>query len=350
MAFQRPTLIQLVDRIQTDFVSKLTLAGAILRRAIVYVMTRVYAGAVHMLHGHLQYLGFQIFPDTSDPEFLVRQASLFGLSQDPPDYAKATIQLTGTDASVAPGTTTILQSTSGLEYALDADATISGGVASANVTALEAGADSTLVDGAQLTFESPIAGIDSTATVTADLQDGSDQEDIEGLRTRLKARMAEPPAGGKLADYVEWAKEVTGVTRVWPNRLELGPGTVVVRFVRDGDVSPIPDGGEVAAVQAKLDAEAPATATVTAIAPIDAPLPLTLHISPDTSANRAAVEAAYADLLERTGSPGSTTLLSSIQTAIGSTPGIEDFAITSPSSDTTHSAGELVSPGTVTFT
>jgi hypothetical protein len=43
---------------------------------------------------------------------------------------------------------------------------------------------------------------------------------------------------------------------VYPN--ELGLGTVVVRFVRDLDVGSIfPDAGEVAAVQAKLDAERP---------------------------------------------------------------------------------------------
>ena len=54
MSFERPTLPDLVSRIQTDFVSRLALTGAVLRRSVVTVLARVLAGAAHMLHGHLE--------------------------------------------------------------------------------------------------------------------------------------------------------------------------------------------------------------------------------------------------------------------------------------------------------
>lgn len=364
MSFQRPTLSQLVDRIQSDFVSRLTLVGALLRKAVVFVLSRVMAGAAHMLHGHLAYLAAQLFPDTSDDPFLIRQASVFGLTKDPATFARYTIALTGTNGQTAPATSTLVNSI-GLEYTTDADATIASGVASVNVTATLAGSDSILPVGAVLSFESPVAGVSAAATVSAVVEDGSDEEDTEGLRTRLKARMAEPSHGGDLNDYVEWCKAgstahpLTGVTRVWPIKLGLGPGTVLVYFVRDNDGSGaaiIPDTGEVAAVQVVLDELAPAHATATAAAPTDTPLAVTCHLNPDTSATRAAVTASLNDFFFRTSSPeGITTLLSGVETAIGdamreSVGDSGDYSVSVPSADTTHTVGQLARLGTLTFT
>lgn len=356
MSFQRPTLSQLVTRIQSDFVSRLTLVGALLRRAVVFVLSRVMAGAAHMMHGHLEYLGQQLFPDESDDPFLVRQASLFGLVKDPATFARYTVTLAGTDAKAAPAGTTLVSS-AGLEYTTDADATISSGAATVNVTAVLAGSDSTLPVNAVLAFESPIDGINASVTVSTSIQDGSDVETTEGLRARLLARMAEPTHGGDVADYIEWALEVTGVTRVWVTKLGLGPGTVLAYFVRDNDGAPpanIPSGGEVDAVQAAFDTNAPAHATPTAFAPTDAPLNVTAHLSPSTTATQAAVTASLNDMFFRTSSPGSTTLLSSIRTAIGdamiATAGnTADYTLSSPSADTTHTQGQLPRLGTLTF-
>jgi uncharacterized phage protein gp47/JayE len=349
MSFQRPTLAQIVDRVQADFVSRLDLASAVLRRSVVYVLTRVIAGAAHMLHGHLEFLARQLFPDLSEDAFLLRQAALFVGGPNPPGFATGTIACTGVDGSPI-GLDELLVSSGGLEYKTTTAAVVAGGTASVDVIALLAGPDSTLSVGVALSFESPIVGVSSTATVTASLEDGTAAETIDELRVRLLERMAEPAHGGSSPDYVAWAKEVPGVTRVWVTPLGLGPGTVVVRFVRDDDVSPIPDAGEVTAVQTKLDTEKPAHATVTAIAPIDAPIAMTIHIVPDSTDLRNAVKAELADTLRRTQSPGSTTLLSSLLTAIGNTAGITDFTLTVPAANVPHTTGQLASVGTVTWT
>lgn len=354
MSFQRPTLPQLIDRIQTDFTSRLELVGALLRRALVYVLVRVLAGAAHMMHGHLQFLGQQLFPDQSIDEFLIRQAGLFGLSKNSATFAKATITVTGTNGTIIPGhtssVTTRLSSSAGFEYDVDADVTIAGGTATLALTAVLAGSASTLLPGIVLTFESPIGGVSSTGAVVASTSDGADEETIDGLRARLLERMSNPPEGGSVTDYIEWTEQVAGVTRVWVAPLGLGPGTVVVRFTRDLDVgSPIPDTGEVAVVQAYLDNLRPAHATVTAIAPIDSPLALALSITPDTSENRAAIAASFADMLYRDASPGGTILLSAILTAIGSVDGVADYTLSSPVANVTHTTGQLASPGTITY-
>lgn len=351
MSFARPTLAEIVARIQVDFVSRLELTGAVLRRSMVYVLSRVIAGASHMLHGHLDFLGRQLFPDQSDDAYLVRQAAVFGLTKTPPTFATATSQINGTTPTVCPAGSILIRS-DGAEYTVDADVALSGspGVASIALTAVLAGADYTLTTGVVLTFQSPIVGINSTSTVIDTVADGTDEETTEALRIRLLERMASPPMGGNEADLIAWAKEVAGVTRAWVYPLELGAGSVVVRFVRDNDAGGIiPSGGEVTEVQDHLDEEAPATMAVTAAAPTDAPIAFTIAVVPNTVAVKAAVEAELTDLFLRVGEPARTMLLSEFRTAIGTAPGLTDYTLTVPAANVTHTTGQLPSKGTVTW-
>ena len=105
----------------------------------------------------------------------------------------------------------------------------------------------------------------------------------------MLARIQQPPHGGASYDYTTWALEVSGVTRAWVYPQELGLGTVTVRFVRDFDATPIPYAGEVAAVQAYIDARRPVTALVTVVAP--AAVPINFQIQGLTPSN-ATVQAA----------------------------------------------------------
>ncbi len=348
MAFQRPTLTDLVDRVQQDFVSRLGVSGATLRRSTVAVLARVVAGAAHMLHGHLDYLSRQLFPDTADDEFLLRHASIFGLAPKAAQFAEGTVAVPGTDGAAIPAESVLLRS-DGATYRTTAEAVVSGGTATVPVVADQAGAAGTLDAGVELTFEAPIAGVNAIATVTAGTVDGSDMESTEQLRERLLDRLRMPPHGGAAADYVAWAREVPGVTRAWVYPRELGAGTVTVRFVRDDDASPIPDAAEVAAVQAHVDELRPVASAVSVIAPVAAPLNFEISVSPDTAEIRAAVEAELVDLLRRSAEPGSTVLVSQLRLAIGLAPGVDDFTLQAPAADVPHATGQLPTMGVVTW-
>lgn len=353
MSFTRPTLPELADRIEGDFLSKVEGVSAILRRAIVKVMARVQAGAAHMMHGHLAYLGDQLFPDKSDDDFLKRQASLFGISLDPPIAWKGTAGITGTNGSTVPAGS-VLRNPGGFEYTVDADVTISGGVGTLALTAVVAGADSQMAVSDTAALESPISGVNATATVASITVNGVDQETIDGLRSRLLDRMSDPPTGGNVADFKAWVRKVYSNARAWVTPDGGGPGTVWVRFIRvddDGSIV-IPSGGEVTAVQDYIDGDdvKPAYATVTVIAPTAAPLALTFSaISPNTQAVKDAITAQFTDFLERVAEPGSTTLLSELRTAIGQATGLVDYTLTSPSADVTHTANQIATPGSITF-
>jgi uncharacterized phage protein gp47/JayE len=350
MAFARPTLADLVSRIQADLVSRLGGSGAPLRRSVVAVFSRVHAGAVHMLHGHLEYLSRQLFPDLSDDAYLVRQASLYGLSKSAATYATGTVSVPGEIGAVVPAGS-VMRRPDGAEYTVDSEATVPGaGPATVSVTASLAGADYSLDEGATLSFESPIVDMDASGTVDAGAVDGTDVESTESLRTRLLARLREAPQGGAENDYTLWALEVPGVTRVWVYPNQLGAGTVVVYFVRDDDVgSIIPSGGEVTAVQDYIDGVRPVTAAVTVAAPTAVTWNFTLEIVPDTADVRDAVEAELTDLFRTEGEPGVTLPLSRVRTAIGIATGLTDYTLTTPAADLTHSAGEIPVLGTITW-
>jgi uncharacterized phage protein gp47/JayE len=351
MAFTRPTLPELIDRIQADFVSRLSLVGALLRRSVVYVLSRVWAGATHMLHGHLEFVSRQLFADTAEAEFLERIGGLFGVPRNSPAFAAGVVNVSGTDGTLIPAGTVLVRS-DGVKYETEIDVTVASGSVTLDVLSISAGASGNCAGGTVLSFESPIAGVSSTGTVAvAGISLGADKEDIEDYRTRVMERMRSPPHGGAAADYVAWAKEVAGVTRAWVYPQELGAGTVTVRFCRDDDLDgPIPDSSEVTAVANYIAAKKPVTATLTVVAPVATPINFTLHIAPDTSDTRAAVQAELTDMLRRTAEPGAITYLSQLRTAIGNAAGITDYTLTAPAANVSHTAGQLATLGTITWT
>jgi len=357
MAFARPTLADLVTRIREDFRGRLGITGSLLRRAMADVLATVWAGAVHLLHGHLVWVGEQTIAATAEAEALKLIASMWGLSPTAATFAAGTVVATGVDTTVIP-LGTVLVRDDGVTYTTDAAATIGAIVPNevdVAVTAVLAGADGNLDAAETLSFESPIPDVDSTVTVDVDgLTGGADEEDTEDFRARFLLHLSAPPQGGAAQDYEAWALAVAGVTRAWVYENEGGLGTVTVRFVRD-DESPIyPGAPEIATVQAALDAERPITAEVTAAAPVALAVLFTISVTPDTAAVRAAVEAELDDLFTRDAEPGDgvargTIYLSRILTAVGVAEGVTDFALTVPAADVVPALGELPERSTVTW-
>lgn len=346
--FSRPTLAQLVTRTVGDLETELQAVGSVLRRAMVRVIAQVQAGASHLLHGHLDFLARQFFPDLSEEEYLVRQGGLYGLTRTPPTYARAMVELSGDGTPVPAGT--ILTRADGAEYELIADLDTSIPT-EGEVIARVFGAGGTLPVGAVVSLQSPIAGVDSTGTVTDSTADGSDEEATESFRQRVLGRMASPPQGGNDSDFIAWALEVSGVTRAWVTKWGLGPGTVVVRFARDNDVSPIPDSGEIADVQAHMDdpEEGAPTAAGVTVAPLVAmPINFIIDATPNTAGVRSAIKARLQAKLKRT-SPAVVIPVSALETAIGSAQGIVDFTMNSPNAPLSPAANQLPLLGTVTI-
>lgn len=326
--------------------------GALLPRSVELVLARLVSGASHALHGHIDWAVRQIIPATADAEFIDAHARRVGLvpTRKPATFAQGNVTFTGTDNVDIPAGTRVRRADAA-EYSTDADVTIASGTAVVAVTSVEAGLSQNTTTGTLLGLVSPISGVSNTVTA-GDLTGGTDRESDADLIERIYQRAQNVPMGGTAGDYVAWALQVPGVTRAWCLPLYLGePARVGLAFAVDNDPDgPIPDAGQVAAVQAYVDALRPVTANLTVFAPTELALDPFITLTPDTSTVRAAVQLALEDLVRREGGPGSTLLVSHVREAISLAAGETDHTLGWPIGSIVVGDDKLLTLGTITWT
>ena len=347
MPFNRPDLTELIQRTSADVVSRLDFDE--LRRSDALVIARVQAAVEHGLYGFIEWVARQISPFTCDGyELIHHHAALRDIQRLPAAAATGSATLTGMVGAVIPAGT-LLQRIDGVQYQSQLEVTFTTTNVVVQLQAMVAGLAGSAIAATPLALVSPLSGVQSAAVVgVGGLVGGADLESVDSLRSRVIADWQQPAHGGADFDYIEWAKAVAGVTRVWVRPLLLGVGTVVVLFVRDGDASLIPDAGEVAAVQAAIDAVSPVTAAVTVLAPIAKPIQYTIAISA-TLAVKAAIEAELRDLHAREAEPGGALLISHIREAISSAEGEVDHLLVSPTANVLCNATEIATFGGITW-
>lgn len=349
MPFERSTLPELRSAAESEVATRTGL-GTLLPRSVAIALARVAAGFAHHCLGFVAFAIDQVLPDRADGTNLERHASLRNVTRKPATPATGSVTFVGSESIVVPAGTE-LQRADGELYTTDADATVTGGTATAGVTASAAGISGNDVAGQVLSLTSPIGGIDSTATVAVGgITGGLDRESDEDLRARVLAVWRNPPQGGALQDYELAALEVAGVTRAWALRWHFGAGTVGVTFLLDNDpTSIVPDAADVALVQAAIDLMAAATANAIVFAPGTVPLNPLISLTPDTGSIRAAVEDELEGMLRREAAPGVTIPLSKIVEAISHAVGEESHVLNWPREDVTAAAGEIVVLGSIVW-
>ncbi len=361
MPFTRNSLQEIVDRIVTDFQTRITGATSLLRRATLNVIARVNAGAFHLLYEYLDYQARQLFLVTADEAGLEAIASEYGITRNAAAKAVGSGTATGTNGKVIPAGTE-LQSTDGQVYTTDDEETIATGTAILDFTASVGGADGNDDAGIILSFISPIAGASTSVTVDSDgIAGGADEETDAALRARVLTRKRQPPHGGAEFDYEVWSLEVSGVTRAWSFPLYQGDGTIGVAFVRDDDVSIIPNSTQRATVRSYIISHTDPGTGLPVGAPVTAEpgifmielnqlsVNFDIDISPNTAAVRAAVQANLEDLILIDGGPGETLYLSRISEAISLATSEARHTLNLPAADVTAATNQVHVLGTITF-
>lgn len=357
--FPRPTLATLIDRIASDINSKLLgVVDARLPRSPAYVFGRVLAAGFHSLYGFTAYQSRQLLPDTATAAGLRRLAAIWGITPDTPTAAAdGKITLSGVVATPIPGGTELIRA-DGVVYVTDGPVVIGGGgTVAIDCTAQLAGVDGNAIVSVVASLISPIAGVTTAGAVSTAFTNGTDAESDDSLRARILARIATPPQGGSAADYIDWALDTTGVDvrGVYVSPMELGPGTVYVRFTVEGTgAAVIPGAPAIAAVQARIDASRPVTAAVTVLAPVGMPITMTIQALPNTAAVQAAITAELDDLFAREAAPSGTIKNSWIREAISRATGETSHALTllaggSPTADIVQAANAVAYLSTITW-
>ncbi len=351
MPFNRPTLSSLRQSARAAFAARLQGVDPTLRRSNVTVTADVLAAMTHLQYGYLEWMVEAVLmPDSAEAAYLERWASIWGLSRLGATTAAGNVTFSGTNGTPIPSGS-LVQRSDGVQFATQAPASIASGTATVAVEAVIGAAAGNTDAGAALALSTAIAGVQPNAVVAVGgLTGGADVESDDNFRARLLVRIRQPPQGGDAEDYVAWALEVPGVTRAWAYPLHRGIGTVDVAFVMDGRLNIIPLSGDVAAVQAYIDARRPVTADFLAFAPVATALNLTIQgLQPDTADTRAAIATAFAALLQRVAEPGGMVAFSDIDEAISESTGVEYHYVTSPTTDQTATAGHIFIPGTITY-
>src|SRR5579859_6494103 len=184
MPFNRPSLPTIIQRVQQDIASQLQGTDPTLRRKLLYIIGKAVAGAIHGNYGNLNWISQQIPPDTADAGIMLQWAAMFGIKPKQPNPASGTAPITGVNGTIV-NTGSVVQDGNGNQYTSTASVTIAGGTAAMPVTANTPGSAGNLAIGAQLTFVTPLAGVNSLAALTAAFTGGSDLETNASVLNRL---------------------------------------------------------------------------------------------------------------------------------------------------------------------
>jgi len=361
-----PKLSELLERSRLAFRAHLPGTDAWIWPNNITPTAKVIGEMTHEVFSALDYVAKQRFVTTADSENLDRHGEQYGLARRPASPASGIITLTCTGAvSVAAGA--LFLRFDGVQYTASVAASIlSSGALDVPVVAVVAGKSGLSDAGAALTITSGVTGTATAVVGAGGMSAGADVEDDESYRARLLFRLRNPPHGGAPSDYVMWAGEVSGVSRVFVERLWQGAGTVRVLFMMDDAYNDgVPLAGDVTRVREYLELVKPASAQLTVAAPTAQPINITITgLEPSNAATQNAIRAELASAFERLGRvAGGDTFhaampylatpfsfsVSWIWQAVANATGEQRHTIAAPSSDVAIAAGNVPTLGTVTF-
>jgi uncharacterized phage protein gp47/JayE len=293
-----PTVAAIRDQIIADIEGRIGQTVPTLPKAFFRVLATALAGAIALLYRFGAWVYDQIFPQTAGAEALTRIGEQYGIVRSPSVAAILTATATGTTGTIIQAGT--LWQAGGIVYRQQADAEIIAGTTTISIEAQTTGDATNQAAGSILGLVTPVAGVDTDATVASTTTTGEDAEAVETYRARIMTRLSRRPQGGASADYVTWALEVPGIVKAFAFRTAPGDVTVYPLVALSG--TRIPDAGKLAEVAAYLQDthRRPLCADVYAVAMTERTISVTVAtLQPNTVEMRQAIEAAWTALMLR---------------------------------------------------
>ncbi|MGU3475631.1 baseplate J/gp47 family protein [Methylobacterium sp. D48H] len=328
MPFALPDL-PTVRRQNRDFLAAfLEGADASVPNSALRVLSDQNAGGAFLNLKYLQWLAKNFLPDLAEKGWLDRWANILFGGRKAATFASGTVTVTGTPGTkLAAGS--VLATSDGVQYQTATDVYLSAAATPVTVTCLTAGAIGNRDPGAPLSLTVAVSSVDAQATVVL-IDGGADTESDDDLRVRILLRIRNPPMGGCATDYEQWTLSLPGVSRVWVAPMEMGIGTVTVRFACDvlrASNDGLPTLDDCAMAKAYLDTVRPVTVAdlfVVAALP-QGIVPRILNLSNDTPSTRLAIAAGLQAMLLEKAAPGQTIFACWISDAITEAVGDATF-------------------------
>lgn len=335
MSWTSPTLSELISRVESDLNTKFFGTAATLRRSVLKVLARVWAGVVYPLHLFLFWIYAQAFAHLADGDQLDRHGQEIGVFRKPATFANGLVIFPGATGVVIPQGTLIQTVSDRVEYQTTQDVTLTGPTL-VSVTAIVAGSAGNQESGVPLELVSPIVGVDTVRTSGA-ISEGAEIEGDEEYRARILYKKRNPPQGGADADYVIWATSVSPVTDCWVFPQYPEANSVTLRVANYNTTPPVLSPSEVQDVVDYVTdrSRKPVTADVRVASVQVSAIVVRAKIRPYNTATMAAADTELRDLFSaraksqgEPGTPGTTIARSQVQNAISSATGVTGATIT----------------------
>jgi uncharacterized phage protein gp47/JayE len=356
MPWTTPTLRAVRENVRGEITASLGRASFV-GNSVLRVIADATAALCHLTLRYIDWLSFQFLPDTAEHEWLDRHANIWLVNADgsigrkSATTASGSVTATGVYGVVVPVGSRLESPTT--TYETTAEAVIGNIATEINIRSISSGVGANLDTGSTLNFVAVISGVDNLATVVS-LTGGTDIENDDDLRARVLRRIRQPPMGGAAHDYEAWALAMPGVTRAWCYPLEMGIGTVTVRFMMDdlrADNDGIPNTDDVKAVTDYINIKRPvAVKDFWVEAPIKQPISVTIaELVPDTVDARTEIEISLNQMLLASAAPGQTIYAAWKNYAIMSALHVVSFKLVNSVDDIMPSPGHIAVLDTVIY-
>ena len=320
MAFSIPSLSDFVRIAENGLSSEFYGEASVLRKSVLKVIARVFAGIAYLLALFLRKMWKNAFIHSCDVETLDDFGVDFDLPNKPESYAKGQVMVTKTTSSnVAISQGTVIADESGNEFEVDADYTLSGSANSVfmvKVLAVQSGDSGNIDAGTVLAFrDGAPSGLEDDVVVDAEgisggvkievLVNGNVEywgETVERYRNRLLDYRRNQPSGGDDADYKSWAERFPSVTKciVQPNYPVANAVTCVLAYYGEESDSIAVNTTNVNEVRDYIqsDVRRPITADVRVVSCVPKDIDFVIRISPNNMNVQASVQSALRKILE----------------------------------------------------
>jgi uncharacterized phage protein gp47/JayE len=239
MPFKRDSLGVMLDRIYANYVSLFKPLDKTPRQSLLKVFSAVDAGIYHQLLGDLDFLSFQLFPDTATGEYLREHWS----SRVLPLHAIAAngnVVISGLPNKPVPAGIVFKSASRETYYTESVYKLGADGTVIARVKAQDTGLKTNLAEGEELKIVSAIpAGIDSKAVVTSGgILGGVDAETDEEYLIRVLMQLRNPSRYGKKDDFASWAMDASPeVSAAWEFRNFGVFGALLIQVINGNQIN-----------------------------------------------------------------------------------------------------------------
>ncbi len=233
-------------------------------------------------------------------------------------------------------------------------------LADVEVTSIDFGKETNQVKGHHISFVTPIAGADDNAIVQFEgLTGGEDIESDDDLRKRIIDHFANPPSNFNPAQIEQKAKEVSGITTVFVEKITPDVGEVTVWVMKYNDDNVIPTSDDTNNVKDKIVEILPAhvdPVDVHVVPPTGIPVAFKFNsILPNTSSMKDAVRASLLEAFREKAIVGEDFLKIAYDSAIWQTVDtlngdtVINFSLNTPFGDIPVADEHIAIRDTVTF-